>query len=106
VLQGELGGRSLAIAPGATLSATRGSVVGVAPLTGSVDCTSYRFEGAVGDMTLTSANGPVATFYGSQPMTAQYDGDTASPSLVEGLIPPTDAGADLGPCTWSVQLEK
>jgi hypothetical protein len=105
-LQGDRGARSLAVGPGTTLTGTQSGTRFVIPLTGSLDCTSYTFDGTLGQINLTSAVGS-ATVYQTSPMTARYDGDASPPSLLDGVWTTSPNQAGLGQaCGWSAQLQQ
>jgi hypothetical protein len=105
VLQGDRGAASLSVAPGTTLSGSPPGTHFVMPLTGTVDCTTYEFKGALGNVDV-STGGSHFTLYESVPMTARYDGDASPPAMVGGTWTAPQAQALIGgPCQWSASLQ-
>lgn len=106
VLQGDRGAASLSVAPGTTLSGSPSGTHFVMPLTGTLDCTTYAFEGALGNADVTAA-GSHFTLYQSEPMTARYDGDASPPAMVGGTWTASAQAQALlgGACEWSARLQ-
>lgn len=106
VLQGDRGAASLSVAPGTTLSGDPSGTHFVMPLTGTLDCATYAFNGTLGNADVTAA-GSHFTVFESLPMTAQYDGDASPPALVGGTWTASAQAQTLlgGSCDWSAQLQ-
>jgi hypothetical protein len=117
-LQGERGGATLAIAPGAKLTGTQ-SIPGladfsfVADMSGTVDCTTYKLVGQVSNITFNSSLMMIVVKMNGD-LTADYDSTALPPALVNGaLSSPASLGASgFGPavapstnyCSWMAAL--
>jgi hypothetical protein len=104
VLTGDRGASTLYVAPGAMLTGNQAGEAISAPVSGTLDCKTYRLTATIGDIDVSSAAGH-GTFHQSASMTALYDPDASPPALVTGTMSPLQGQPSLvGSCTWSAEL--
>jgi hypothetical protein len=104
VLTGDRGGPTLYVAPGAVLTGNQAGEAISAPVSGTLDCRTYRLTATIGDIDVSSAAGH-GTFHQSTSMTAVYDADASPPALVMGTMSAVQGQQGfVGSCTWSAEL--
>jgi hypothetical protein len=109
-LQGDRGGKSLQIAPGAQLTGAQQGGTFSAELTGTVDCTTYKLAGQLNNVRVVSTS-PAFTITGQGLGELSADYDASVPALVNGviispgMIPLPLVGVPTM-CTWSATLQR
>lgn len=110
-LEGDVGGKVLSIASGTRIATTQAGIDFSAELSGSVDCATNRLKGTMSNVTSSSKS---FTFVvnGTGDISADYDGRSSPPALVDGVLNPPGLtglpglpegglGALMGMCTWT-----
>jgi hypothetical protein len=107
-LEGDMGGKSLNVAPGAKIVTAQQGATSTTDLSGTLDCTTNKLTGALKNVTSSSAAFTV-TIKGMGKFSARYDATQLPPALVDGVLdPPAVGGAGIGSlagtCTWTATL--
>ncbi len=108
-LVGDMGGKSLNVAPGTKIVTDQQGATSSADLSGTLDCTTNKLDGTLKNVTASSATLTVS-IKGMGDFSARYDATESPPALVDGVIdpPPIVTGPVLGSlagtCTWTATL--
>jgi hypothetical protein len=84
-LQGELHGKTLHFASGATVGMDAGGVTTLADISGTLDCTTNKLTGAVSNATIITSSFTTTVNQAGE-LSADYDASAPVPEFVNGLI--------------------
>ena len=107
-LEGDVGGKSLTVAPGTKLETGQQGITSSADLSGVLDCRTNKLNGTLQNIT-SSSGAFTVTIKGTGNISARYDATQSPPALVDGVIGPPvvpvpGLGSLAGTCTWTATL--
>jgi hypothetical protein len=103
-LEGDLGGKTLNIAPGTKLTTSVAGAAFSVDLSGTLDCTTNRLVGSLQDgKSVMSSITIIINEAGT--ISADYDASASPPALVAGVFSQPGFGSLSSACTWSATLQ-